>query len=143
MNKFQAELREKQEQAWKVAVVDNKKAGDTFLAENRKKTGVATLPSDLQYRVIKTGAGKKPMETEKVEVKYQGTLPDGAEFDSSERSGRLTVTLELTAGKCPLRCGVGTTSAVDSQHKIKEEDWRLLMGRPLILLYQSRYLILG
>lgn len=95
MNKFQAGLREKQEQAWKVAVVDNKKAGDTFLAENRKKTGVVTLLSDLQYRVIKTGTVKKPMETEKVEVKYRGTLLDGTELDSYERSGRPTVTLEL------------------------------------------------
>jgi FKBP-type peptidyl-prolyl cis-trans isomerase len=119
MNKFQAELREKQEQAWKVAVVDNKKAGDTFLAENRKKTGEVALPSDLQYKVIKTGDGKKPMETEKVEVKYRGTLLDGAEFDSSERSGRPTVTLDLTAGKCPLCCDIGITSAVGSQHKMK------------------------
>ena len=95
MNKFQAEMRVKQEQARRLAAVDNKKAGDEFLAENKKKAGVVTLPSGLQYKVIKAGIGKKPMETDKVELKYRGTLIDGSEFDNSERSGQPTVTLEL------------------------------------------------
>ena len=64
----------------------NKKAGDTFLAENKKKPGVETLPSGLQYKVIKVGKGKKPKSTDSVTTHYRGTLIDGTEFDSSYKS---------------------------------------------------------
>ena len=57
--------------------------GEAFLAENAKKEGVKTLPSGLQYKVIKEGTGKQPAKTDTVVVHYKGTLIDGREFDSS------------------------------------------------------------
>ncbi len=65
----------------------NKKASDEFLAENKKKTGVISLPSGLQYKVIKMGTGPKPKATDKVTVHYKGTLIDGTEFDNSYTRG--------------------------------------------------------
>jgi FKBP-type peptidyl-prolyl cis-trans isomerase FklB len=62
----------------------NQQLGDTFLAENKTKEGVVTLKSGLQYKVIKSGAGKvKPTLGDKVTTHYRGTLIDGTEFDSS------------------------------------------------------------
>jgi FKBP-type peptidyl-prolyl cis-trans isomerase len=95
MNKFQAEVRLKVEQARRIAAVDNKKAGDAFLAENKTKEGVVTLPSGLQYRILRAGDGKKPTDSSTIECRYRGALINGAEFDSSERSGQPTVTLEM------------------------------------------------
>ena len=66
----------------------NKKDEETFLADNEKKEGVKTLPSGLQYKVIKAGTGKKPNLTDTVTVHYRGTLVDGTEFDSSYRRGQ-------------------------------------------------------
>ena len=60
-----------------------KTAGETFLAENGKKEGVVTLPSGLQYQVLKEGNGKKPSATDQVVCHYEGTLIDGTVFDSS------------------------------------------------------------
>jgi FKBP-type peptidyl-prolyl cis-trans isomerase FklB len=62
---------------------DNKAAGEKFLAANKTKEGVVTLPSGLQYKVITEGKGEKPAATSKVKVNYKGTLIDGTEFDSS------------------------------------------------------------
>src|SRR5688500_7370522 len=61
--------------------------GEAYLAENAKKEGVKTLPSGLQYKVIKEGAGKQPTKTDTVVVHYKGTLIDGREFDSSYKRG--------------------------------------------------------
>jgi FKBP-type peptidyl-prolyl cis-trans isomerase FklB len=66
----------------------NKKEGEAFLAENKKKEGVKTLPSGLQYKVMKAGTGKKPKSTDTVLTHYRGTLIDGTEFDSSYRRGK-------------------------------------------------------
>jgi FKBP-type peptidyl-prolyl cis-trans isomerase FklB len=84
MAAFQKEMMVKKEEVAK----QNKKDGETFLAENKKKEGVKTLPSGLQYKVIKAGAGKKPQSTDTVTVHYRGTLIDGTEFDSSYKRGR-------------------------------------------------------
>jgi len=65
-----------------------KQRGEAFLAENKKKEGVKTLPSGLQYKVIKAGTGKKPGMNDTVTVQYRGTLIDGTEFDSSYRRGQ-------------------------------------------------------
>ena len=62
--------------------------GEAFLAENAKKEGVKTIPSGLQYRVLKEGTGKKPSKTDNVVVHYKGTLIDGREFDSSYKRGQ-------------------------------------------------------
>jgi FKBP-type peptidyl-prolyl cis-trans isomerase FklB len=78
----------KQQEMVKKLGEKNKVEGEAFLAENKKKEGVITLPSGLQYKVIKAGTGKKPKATDTVTVHYQGTLTDGKEFDSSYRRGQ-------------------------------------------------------
>src|SRR5262249_28606809 len=65
----------------------NKKAGEAFLAANKSKPGVKTLPSGLQYQVLTEGKGPKPKATDSVRANYKGTLIDGTEFDSSEKHG--------------------------------------------------------
>jgi FKBP-type peptidyl-prolyl cis-trans isomerase FklB len=84
---LQNEMRLKQRQA-RTAGVDNKREGDAFLTENKKKEGVVTLPSGLQYKILKAGDGKKPTDADTVECRYRGTFMDGTEFDSSVRSGQ-------------------------------------------------------
>jgi len=66
----------------------NKDAGEQFLAANKTKPGVITLPSGLQYQVIKEGTGPKPALTDKVKTHYHGTLIDGTVFDSSVDRGQ-------------------------------------------------------
>lgn len=66
----------------------NKKAGEAFLADNKKKDGVVTLPSGLQYRVVKPAEGRKPSDEDTVVCQYRATLLNGAEFDSSYRTGQ-------------------------------------------------------
>lgn len=65
----------------------NKKEGEAFLAANQKKPGVKTLPSGLQYQILKEGRGRKPQATDTVKANYKGTLINGTEFDSSEKHG--------------------------------------------------------
>ena len=60
-----------------------KKDGETFLAANAQKEGVTVLPSGLQYKVLKSGEGRKPGRTDKVRCHYEGTFPNGQKFDSS------------------------------------------------------------
>ena len=62
-----------------------KAEGENFLAENAKKEGVVTLPSGLQYQVLKEGNGKSPKATDQVKCHYEGTLINGKIFDSSYR----------------------------------------------------------
>jgi FKBP-type peptidyl-prolyl cis-trans isomerase len=83
MTAFQKDLAAKQAEKRKVLGEKNKKEGDTFLAENKKKEGITTLPSGLQYKVLKEGAGKTPKASDTVVTQYRGTLVDGTEFDSS------------------------------------------------------------
>lgn len=68
----------------------NREAGEKFLAENKTKEGVVTLPSGLQYKVITMGDGEKPKKTDKVSVNYEGKLIDGTVFDSSYQRGKPT-----------------------------------------------------
>jgi len=88
MTAFRQEFMAKQAEAQKVAGEKNKKEGEAFLAENKKKDGVKTLPSGLQYKVITEGKGKSPKATDTVVVNYRGTLIDGTEFDSSYKRGQ-------------------------------------------------------
>jgi FKBP-type peptidyl-prolyl cis-trans isomerase FklB len=66
----------------------NKKEGDAFLAANKTKEGVVTLPSGLQYKILKAGTGPKPKTTDTVISNYKGTLINGTEFDSSYKRGQ-------------------------------------------------------
>ena len=80
---YQKERAAKVAEERKKAGESNKQEGATFLASNKQKEGVKTLPSGLQYRVIKEGTGKTPKATDTVVTQYKGTLINGTEFDSS------------------------------------------------------------
>ncbi|TGE28744.1 FKBP-type peptidyl-prolyl cis-trans isomerase [Hymenobacter metallicola] len=67
---------------------NNKQAGEDFLAENKNKPGVTTLPSGLQYEVLTEGSGKKPGPRSSVTTHYHGTLINGTVFDSSYQRGQ-------------------------------------------------------
>jgi FKBP-type peptidyl-prolyl cis-trans isomerase len=85
---LQAEVRNKQQEKMKVAGELNKKEGVEFLAANKTKDGVVTLPSGLQYKILTEGAGAKPAATDTVVCNYRGTLISGTEFDSSYKRGQ-------------------------------------------------------
>ena len=85
---FQKEMRAKQEAEKKELGEKNKKAGEAYLAANKKKSGVKTTGSGLQYKVIQEGTGAKPKATDTVTTHYRGTLIDGTEFDSSYKRGQ-------------------------------------------------------
>ena len=68
----------------------NKVAGEKFLAANAKKPGVKTLPSGVQYKVIKEGNGAMPKDTSLVTVHYEGRTIDGKVFDSSYKRNQPT-----------------------------------------------------
>ena len=82
---------EKQEEKQRKAAEEKGKTakadGEKYLADNAAKEGVITLPSGLQYQVIKEGNGKKPKATDKVKCHYEGMLVDGTLFDSSIQRG--------------------------------------------------------
>lgn len=88
MTTFQKEMTEKQAEKMKVVAEKNMKESEAFLAANKKKGGVKTLPSGLQYKVIKEGTGQTPKLTDTVTTNYRGTLIDGTEFDSSYKRGQ-------------------------------------------------------
>lgn len=81
------EIRKKQaaQQAEKGAAAQ--KEGEEFLAANKAKEGVVTLPSGLQYKILKAGDGEKPTLDDTVVCNYKGTLINGTEFDASEKHG--------------------------------------------------------
>jgi FKBP-type peptidyl-prolyl cis-trans isomerase FklB len=81
---FQKEMMAKWEEIGK----KNKADGEAFLAGNKKKEGVKTLPDGLEYKVINAGTGKKPKADDTVTVNYRGTLINGTEFDSSYKRGQ-------------------------------------------------------
>lgn len=83
----QAQEMAKQEEDMKAQYQDSIAAGEKFLAENAKREGVVTLPSGLQYEVIRKGNGPLPSETDQVKVHYHGTLINGTVFDSSVDRG--------------------------------------------------------
>ena len=77
------EIRKKQGEKAQQAQAD----GEKFLAENKAKEGVVTLPSGLQYKILKQGTGEKPALDDTVVCNYKGTLINGSEFDASEKHG--------------------------------------------------------
>ena len=84
---LQKEMQEKQQAKAAAECEANKKEGDAFLAANKSKEGVVTLPSGLQYKILKEGSGPKPTATDSVVCNYKGTLINGTEFDSSYKRG--------------------------------------------------------
>jgi FKBP-type peptidyl-prolyl cis-trans isomerase FklB len=84
----QTEVRKQQEAKMQEAGAANKKEGDAFLAENKTKEGVVTLPSGLQYKILTAGTGPKPTASDSVVCNYRGTFINGNEFDSSYKRGQ-------------------------------------------------------
>jgi len=93
---LETELREKARAEYEATANANKKEGDDFLAANKSKEGIQTLPSGLQYKVLKAGTGPKPAATDKVSCNYKGSFLDGKEFDSSEKHGGKPVTFGVS-----------------------------------------------
>jgi FKBP-type peptidyl-prolyl cis-trans isomerase FklB len=88
LTQMQGEVRQKQMAKMKEMESKNKADGAAFLAANRAKPGVVTLPSGLQYKIITAGTGPKPTASDTVVCNYRGTLTDGKEFDSSYKRGQ-------------------------------------------------------
>ena len=87
MTTFRAEAQTKRAAKRKEQAEKNKTEGAAFLAQNKGKEGVHSLPSGLQYKVLTAGKGEKPKTTDTVVTHYRGTLIDGTEFDSSYKRG--------------------------------------------------------
>jgi len=88
LTSFRTEMMAKQSEELKHLSDTNKQAGEQFLTANKAKEGVITLPSGLQYKVLKSGSGPKPTTADTVVCQYRGTLIDGTEFDSSYKRGQ-------------------------------------------------------
>jgi len=88
LTEVQNEMRKKQQEQMQAAGEVNKKEGEAFLAANKSKDGIVTLPSGLQYKVLTQGTGPKPTSADTVVCNYRGTLINGTEFDSSYKRGQ-------------------------------------------------------
>jgi FKBP-type peptidyl-prolyl cis-trans isomerase FklB len=88
LTELQGELQKTQEIKMAQMSETNKKEGAAFLAANKAKDGVVTLPSGLQYKIEKPGTGPKPTANDTVVCNYRGTLINGTEFDSSYKRGQ-------------------------------------------------------
>lgn len=87
MQEFQKDMMAKRAKGQQEGLAKNKAEGEKFLADNKKKEGIKTTASGLQYKVIKDGTGKTPKATDTVSTHYRGTLISGKEFDSSYKRG--------------------------------------------------------
>jgi len=88
MMAVQTDVRMKQQQQMQQAEQANLKEGEAFLAANKSKDGVVTLPSGLQYKILQQGTGPMPTANDSVVCNYRGTLINGKEFDSSYKRGQ-------------------------------------------------------
>lgn len=84
----QAVITEVQKEKTQQAGEANKKEGEAFLSANKTKEGVVTLPSGLEYKILKEGTGPKPTASDSVSCNYRGTFINGTEFDSSYKRGQ-------------------------------------------------------
>jgi FKBP-type peptidyl-prolyl cis-trans isomerase len=84
MNDYEKELRKQATVKRQKATIENRQKGEAYMAEFRKQPGVQLTPGGVLYRVIKDGNGRKPIETDTVQVNYRGSLIDGTEFDATE-----------------------------------------------------------
>ena len=88
LTQLQTDMRAHQVAKTKEETDSNKKAGADYLAANKAKEGVVTLPSGLQYKILTEGTGPKPTAADTVTANYRGTLLNGTEFDSSAKHGQ-------------------------------------------------------
>jgi len=89
MAAFQSGLKDKQAEAVKTAAERNRSEGEAFLAQNAREQGVVTLPSGLQYKVLRPGDGKRPTIADTIECRYRSLRVDGREFDATHAGGRV------------------------------------------------------
>ena len=87
LTQLQSQVREKQMAKAHEEGGVAQKAGEEFLAANKGKEGVVTLPSGMQYKILTAGSGPKPTASDTVSCNYKGTLLNGKEFDSSYKRG--------------------------------------------------------
>jgi FKBP-type peptidyl-prolyl cis-trans isomerase FklB len=87
LTQLQGDVRAKLDAKAKEEGATNRKEGDAFLAANKTKEGVVTLPSGLEYKILKEGTGPKPTANDTVTCNYSGKLLNGTEFDSSYKRG--------------------------------------------------------
>jgi FKBP-type peptidyl-prolyl cis-trans isomerase FklB len=87
-NAFRQEMMNRQAEETKKLAEKNRQEGEAFLEENKKKEGVKTLPSGLQYKVLTEGSGRSPKAADTVTVNYRGAFVNGTEFDSSYKRGQ-------------------------------------------------------
>lgn len=85
---FRKEVGQKMQSSVQQQGAANRKEGEDFLATNKSKPGVVTLPDGLQYKIVKEGDGPKPTASDTVSCNYRGTLINGKEFDSSYKRGQ-------------------------------------------------------
>ncbi|MGB9204328.1 MAG: FKBP-type peptidyl-prolyl cis-trans isomerase [Terriglobales bacterium] len=88
LTEVQTEVNKQRQEKMQEAAAKNKAEGEAFLATNKSKEGVVTLPSGLQYKILTAGIGPKPTASDQVNCNYRGTLIDGTEFDSSYKRGK-------------------------------------------------------
>ncbi len=88
LTEVQTEVNKQRQEKMKEAAAKNKAEGEAFLAANKSKEGVVTLPSGLQYKILTAGIGPKPTPSDQVVCNYRGTLINGTEFDSSYKRGK-------------------------------------------------------
>src|SRR6266853_6219648 len=88
LKEVQTEVQKEQQAKMKEAADKNKTEGEAFLAANKSKDGVVTLPSGLQYNILTAGTGPRPTASDSVKCNYRGTLISGTEFDSSYKRGQ-------------------------------------------------------
>lgn len=93
---FQKQMVAKRTAEMASVAAENKKAGDTFLSQNKSKPGVVVLPSGLQYKIITAGKGAKPKKDDTVTVEYTGKLLNGSVFDSTEKAGGKPADLKVS-----------------------------------------------
>jgi len=84
MNDYQVQLRQQATAKRQQAVQENKQKGEAYLADYKGQPGVQVSPGGVLYKVIKEGSGRKPLESDMVEVNYRGSLIDGTQFDATE-----------------------------------------------------------
>lgn len=88
LNEVQTEITKQQQEKKQEATTKNKTEGEAFLAANKGKEGVVTLPDGLQYKILTAGTGPQPTASDSVVCNYRGTLINGTEFDSSYKRGQ-------------------------------------------------------
>jgi len=88
LSALQSDVQKSTEARMQLQGATNQAQGQAFLAANKTKDGVVTLPSGLQYKILTAGTGPKPLPTDSVVCNYRGTLIDGTEFDSSYKRGQ-------------------------------------------------------